>query len=575
MRVTLAVLSAVVAAALLPGRAFSRPPTTDQAAIAADEEILKKVHLPTDGGALLDYFRKRTFPETNPGRMAQLVGQLGSDDFQAREKAQAEILGMGPGSLLALRKAESSRDTEIRRRVHDICLRMEEKADPAVQAATARLIGKHHLAGGADVLLAYLPFAADSAVVDDVTRALGDLAVRDGKPEPAVVTALNDKSALKRAAAGEALARAGDTTELPAVRKLLHDPEARVRLRVGLALVRNKDKAVAAEAVPALIDVLGELPPEQLWPAEAVLVRLAGEQTPAVSLGTDEPSRKQARKVWGDWWARNRDKVDVTSLGKAPAFLNYTLVVQQTQRVVNGRFVRIAGEILELDPQKKTRWRFDVENTYPVDARVVGPDRVLITEFNGRRISERDLKGAVKWQQQVNGNPMSAQRLANGNTFVVMQNRLVELDRTGKEVWAYSRPGNNHDMLRGLKLRNGDVVFITNQGMLTRMDSRTLRDIKSFPVGHVGNLFGSFDVLPNGNVLVPQFGQHRVVEFDGNGREIWQAQVQLPNSVMRLPNGHTLVSSLNTRQIVELDRNGRDVWSYTIDGQTLFQARRR
>jgi outer membrane protein assembly factor BamB len=585
MRVAVPLLSVLVLAALRPGPALTKPPSAEEMAaeareralkeaVEADEQTLRKVSLPTDAASLLDYLRKRTYPETNPQKMAALVRELGSSIFQEREKAQAEILSLGASALFALRKPEDKLDAETRRRVHSLRLRIEEKADPAVQAATARLIGIRKPAGAAEVLLAYLPFAADDYVVDEAAKALTAVALRDGKADPALVESLQDKSPVKRGVAGEALARA-QTAPLPAVRKLLQDAEPRVRLRVGLALARNRDKDVVKDAVPALIEVLAQLPPEQLWGAEDVLVRLAGAQVPNVSLGTDEASRKHASKVWNDWWVKARDKIDLAQLDKLPAYLGYTVIVQQSHRVVNGRFVRIAGEVLELDANKKVRWKFDVENTYPVDAQVVGPDRVLLTEFNGRRISERDLKGEVKWQVAINGNPMSAQRLPNGNTFVVTQNRLVELDKGGREVWAYQRPNNNHDIFRALKVRNGDVLFITNQGMLTRLDARTQRELKSFAVGQIGNIFGSMDVLPNGNVLVPQFGMHRVAEFDPNGREVWHAQVQLPNSVMRLPNGRTLVSSLNTRQVVELDRNGREVWSYQIDGQQLFQARRR
>jgi outer membrane protein assembly factor BamB len=154
-----------------------------------------------------------------------------------------------------------------------------------------------------------------------------------------------------------------------------------------------------------------------------------------------------------------------------------------------------------------------------------------------------------------------------------MQNQLVELDRDGKQVFAFARP--THDIFRGLKLRNGDVVFITNAGMLTRLDGRTRREIKTFPVGQVGSLWGSMDVLPNGHVLVPQFPANRVVEFDGNGKEVWQANAAMPTAVTRLPNGNTLVASLNTRQVVELNHAGREVWSYTAEAQMLFQARRR
>ena len=42
-----------------------------------------------------------------------------------------------------------------------------------------------------------------------------------------------------------------------------------------------------------------------------------------------------------------------------------------------------------------------------------GPDRVLVTEFQGQRVSERNFKGEVKWEKALNGNPLSAQRLVN------------------------------------------------------------------------------------------------------------------------------------------------------------------
>jgi HEAT repeat protein len=541
----------------------------DAEAVAADEQLLQKLKLPADGPSLLDYFRKRTFPDANPEQVAALIRGMGSEDFGTRERSYQEVLKLGATALFGLRKAENDSDPEVKRRVLDLRTRIEEKADPSVQAATARLIAHRKPAGAAEVLLAYLPFAANDAVVDEICQALGHVAVRDGKPVAAVVAALKDRHAGKRGAAAEALMRAKALEHVPDVHALLRDPEPRVRLRAGLGLVAVRDKT----AIPALIDTLAELPPELLWPVEEVLFRLAGEQTPSVSLGTDEPSRKQARDVWRDWYEKNKGKLDLAALDKGEPFLNYTLVVMQGQRIVGGRFVGVSGHVAELDGNKKVRWKFDVDNTFPSDARVVGPDRVLVAEFNGQRVTERNTKGEVLKQFAIQGNPMTAQRLPGGNTFVVTQNRLLELDANGKEVWAMQRQ--QHDVIRASKLRNGEVVFITNQGTLTRLDPKTQKVLKTFEVGQIGNIFGSIDVLPNGNVLVPLYGNHRVVEFDAQGKTVWQAQVQTPTSVTRLPNGRTLVSSVNTRRLSEFDRNGREVWSHTVDGQALFQARKR
>ena len=82
------------------------------------------------------------------------------------------------------------------------------------------------------------------------------------------------------------------------------------------------------------------------------------------------------------------------------------------------------------------------------------------------------------------------------------------------------------------------------------------------------------EVLPNGRVLVPQFSNNRVVEFDPEGKIVWEAAVPNPSSVMRLPNGNTLVGSMIMQRAVELDRSCKEVWDYRADGR-LLRVRRR
>jgi hypothetical protein len=438
------------------------------------------------------------------------------------------------------------------------------------EAAAARLLAVRKPAGAAGVLLDFLPFAADDSAADEICQALPAVALRDGTPEPAVLAALKDKLPLKRAAAGAALIQAGAAKELPAARALLKDPAPLVRLRVAHALVTaRRDK----EAVGQLIAALGELPPEQLWQAEELLIRIAGAKAPQVSLGSDPEGRLKCRKAWDAWWAAAKDDTDLGKLKLGKAFLNYTLVVQRSfNRVVNGKRVLPGFQVLEMDANKKVRWKIEV-NTYPVHAEVVGPDRVLVAEYQGMRVSERDLKtGTVRWEKAVGGNPLAVQRLTNGNTFVVMQNRLVEYDRKGGEVYHLDRP--TFDIFRGRKLRNGDVVFITAQGVLTRLNPRTNKTVHTFNVGQMGSQFGSFDVLPNGNYLIPVYSTQEVVEFDASGRRLKSIKVPWPTSAQRLPNGNTLVSSQISRRVVEFDRTGQEVWAHPADGQ-VFMSRRR
>ncbi|MFZ8480574.1 hypothetical protein ACO1ND_13960, partial [Staphylococcus aureus] len=71
--------------------------------------------------------------------------------------------------------------------------------------------------------MTYLPFAEDDGTVAEVQEALDAVAFRDGKPDAALVKALGDKSAGRRAAAGEALCAAAAPEVREAVRKLLAD----------------------------------------------------------------------------------------------------------------------------------------------------------------------------------------------------------------------------------------------------------------------------------------------------------------------------------------------------------------
>jgi hypothetical protein len=547
----------------LPGRGGDE----SENAGAAEEQILKEAKLPTDDANLVAALRQRVLPEANQKELENLLQELGSDRFVAREKAHAALLAHGLNALPVLRQAENSTNVELRRQAEGLREELEARlqADHPVQMATVRLLGVRRPAAAVEVLLAYLPFAPDDDIADEVRNALAAVAKGARETDPALLGALADKSPARRASAAEVLCRAG--VKDPRVNHLLKDDDPAVRLRVGRALLGQKDR----DAVPVLIELLGQLPVDQLWQVQDLLTQLAGEKAPAVSLGADADSGRRCRDAWRAWWARNAGTADLARLGQVEAYQGYTLIVQQFfQRNPNGGRIRNIGQVVELDPNKKPRWKLEVPY-YTVDAHVVAGDRVLIAEFQNRRVSERDKKGEVVWDRTVNGNPISVQRLKNGNTFIAMVNELLEVTRDGQTVFSMPRPG--ADIFKARKLPNGDVAFVTNRGQFQRVD-RDQKVLKTFQVGFVGSQFGSMDVLPGGGLVLGLFGNNRVVEYDANGKEVWSANVQWPSSVVRLPNGRTLVASQNTRQVVELDRNGRAVWSYTADGQ-VYQARRR
>src|SRR6185437_6900516 len=197
----------------------------------------------------------------------------------------------------------------------------------------------------------------------------------------------------------------------------------------------------------------------------------------------------------------------------------------------------------------------------PRDAVVVGADRVLIAEWNGQRVTERNLRGEIVWQKQVAGsNPVGVQRLRNGHTFITCQNNLIEVDRGGREVFSITRP---NDVVAARKTRGGHIIMVSTNRVCVHLDSAG-KEVKSFPIQMVWQMSG-VDILPNGNVIVPSLWTNRVYEYDNEGKTVWEAGSMQPLAVCRLRNGNTLISPQQwPAKVQEVDPAGKHVSDITV-----------
>lgn len=534
--------------ALVLGAAAEPTPSTD-------DQALKEANVGTDDRSLLDFFRRRTLSEGDRARLRALVAHLGDDSFDVREKASAELLATGAIAEPFLRQASRSSDIEVARRAEDCLRRLQRGGDAAVCAAAARVVARKKPAGAAAVLLAYLPFAENEFVAEEVRNALAAVASPGDKADATLRSALADADPFRRASAGEALGRGGPPGERPAVQRLLSDADPSVRLRVAVALAGAGDR----DAVPVLIDLLGLLPPDQAWPAEEVLLRVSGDEAPAVSLGTDEATRRQCRDAWAGWWAANQAHADLARAAVRGQPLGYTLLL----------FLD-SGRAMELDAKNRVRWQFDGLQ-FPLDIQYLPGNRVLVAEYSGNRVTERTVKGDVVWEKKVDM-PLAAQRLPNGHTFIATSSQLIEVDAAGKEVSAVTASFNN-EIMKAEKLPNGDFGCVMMHIGYVRMDSQG-HEINSFPVD-VRTSGGKVDVLPDGHVLVPERVKNRVAEYDAQGKLVWEAEVPEPIAAVHLPGGHCLVTTLNPPyQALELDRSGKVVWKYDSESRVNRAFRR-
>jgi HEAT repeat protein len=518
-----------------------------------------------DGPALLAFFTRRTPQAVDTARIEALIKDLGNGTTGTREAAVKELVTLGNAALPLLRREAKSGSATASHAAE--CLVQIRKANGGFDASAAvvRLLALRKPAGAAQALLAFAPFAEDDCVIDEIVVALADMARQEAGAGSALVNALTARLPETRGVAADALCRAGLTEHQPAVRKLLGDSDANVRLRAALTLAAVKDR----EAIPVLIALLAELPQEKAWRAEDFLVRLAGSQAPDARLANNEAARKQCRDAWSTWWQANRATADLTPLEKAPRLLGYTLIVMLDR-----------NSVLELDNEGLPRWQLE-GFVQPLDVQILPGERLLTAEHDGNKIVERNLKGDVLWQKTFS-EPLMAQRLPNGNTFVGTRDRIIELDREGHEVFAHLT---SETIMRGRKLPTGEFVLVTTtaaqEQRVVRLDGRG-RELKGFNVT-VNTRGGRLDVQPDGRVLIPEHSNGKVVEYDTQGKSVWEVSVPNPIAAVRLPNGNTLITScpLQNRpteaapsRAIEFDRKGREVWQYKSSERVTRAYRR-
>jgi len=143
--------------------------------VQEDERCLRARGIDGDGLGLLAFFRGETLSAEEAKQACDLLAQLGSPCYRARELATAKILRGGPRLLGFLRRACAAADLEVRRRAAQCLRKLEHRSRSEEACAAARLLRHRRPAGTASVLLDYLPSAPDQFVVDEINDTLFQL----------------------------------------------------------------------------------------------------------------------------------------------------------------------------------------------------------------------------------------------------------------------------------------------------------------------------------------------------------------------------------------------------------------
>jgi hypothetical protein len=528
---------------------------------AADVDTLNKAGLKTDGPALLAFFRHRTLSSEQVTQLSDTIRRLGDNAFAARQQASADLVKTGNAAVPFLQRALSDPDLEIVRRAERCLQEIKHRTETSQILAAARLLAIRQPERAAEVLLNYLPFAEDPVIEEEILATLGAVGFREGKVDAALSAALTDAMPGRRAAAAYLLGRSTESATRALVRPLLSDADARVRIQAARGLLVGGDK----DAVPALLGLLTDGPKDLAWQAEDQLGQLAGEQTPHASVGTGtDAERRRSRDAWMAWWTDHGDRINLDKPDPDKRPLGPTLIVSFTGYKGSGR-------LWERGLDGKPRWEI-TDAQGPIDAHMVSANRVLIAEYNGHRVTERDRQGKVLWQYDCSGKqPLGCQRLANGHTVIATIHEICEVDSQGSQVASVSHNGGT--ILSFQKLRNGHLVYLTYEGVLRELDELG-KELTSFRFDRPTEGLVTVEALPGGHFLIPLTAAGRIAEFDATGKELRHWPMPHATAATRLANGNILACSNKLQRVIEMTPGGKVVWEEQTDGR-VFRVRRR
>lgn len=528
-----------------------------------------------DAAALIGYLKMRTLSDTDMTRIQTVIRQMGDEDFEKRQQAEAEVEKFGPAAIAPLRSAsQNDADPEVAYRAGETLSKMETVSHSDVALAVVRALRKLKPQEAPQALLGYLPLADTFAVEEEIRLTLQELASRDGKPEPVLVAALRDPSPVRRTAAALALLSSGNGKQPKAFAEvyaqirdqLPSEKDAETRFQISFAMLIN---ARDASAVPELIKLIPDVQRGRLWQIEDYLVQLAGKEVPKIRTGMGTAALTKARDAWAAWWQANQGKTDLAKFEYAPTTTGRLMLVSMDSRGWGN------AKVAELGPDLRERWKIRKLNA-PVDCRMLPNGRAMIMEQNNLRISEWDpLLPDALVVHTLQGPPVGFQPLASGNVLVAHRHMVAEYDKDWKQLKTFSR--NQSDILAAHKLDNGQIlVLCQNPGSVVRLDDQW-KELPN-PV-RIGQPFWQprMHVIDNDRVLITE--QNRVVEYDLSSvdkREVWKFNCSNPSCVQRLSNGNTLIVESTNNTVREISPEGESLWSFTpSDGMRVMRAERR
>jgi acetyl esterase/lipase len=240
------------------------------------------------------------------------------------------------------------------------------------------------------------------------------------------------------------------------------------------------------------------------------------------------------------------------------------------------------GEIVAMEwPSGKVLWTKPNERSHDVQSLPNG--HVLFTLGSKKYVAELDQNHQEVWTyggSEGLEHPLSAQRLANGNTLIgdAKLGRVIEVTPDKRIVWKYESPD-----IANMRMRNSHR---TDQGTtLIAVEA----EAKIIEVDNSGKIVWSWQApngknrrayqarrMANGNTLVCISDPGELVEVDPAGKVVrsiagakQDIQMGWTSGFVQLPNGGLLIADYTGRRLLEVDAAGKIVNEMRTGARTV------
>ena len=274
--------------------------------------------------------------------------------------------------------------------------------------------------------------------------------------------------------------------------------------------------------------------------------------------------------VW-EWAPENGRVFDVESLANGDILASVGVAETDCPAPYDERDPCVHNRVVQLDyPDQRIVWEYDWYDAFPNHHEVHDADRLpsgetaIVDMGNNRAFTVTDA-GEISWQWN------ASEHIGEGTPFFeqyVPEDQRSAFTQAGPEAdWTHM---NDID-----RLANGNFqLSIRNFDVLLEVDPRTdaIVDVVGRPASRQ-IIYQQHNPMRLGEtVLVADSENDRVVELDVETDElVWEydgtgsgQRLQWPRDVDRLPNGNTLITDSRNFRVLEIDANGTVVWEYSM-----------